>query len=217
MKTDQGSAVPLVSDTHRRRATMHVSPPQDPEILLLGTDAELIGDSLERPERFGAVFDRHFDAIHRYVHLRLGESTADDIAAETFLRAFRARKQYDLSKPSARAWLYGIASNLVADHARSEARRYRALARSAAPADQESHDERVAGRVSAAVMQPALAAGLAKLSAGDRGVLLLIACADLSYDEVAAALRIPKGTVGSRLNRARRKLRKIIGMNGEDL
>ncbi|MFI6990783.1 RNA polymerase sigma factor [Nonomuraea wenchangensis] len=77
------------------------------------------------------------------VHLRLGESAADDIAGETFLRAFRDRARYDLSHPHARAWLYGIASNLVAGHRRAEARRYRGLARGAEVTDVASHDERV--------------------------------------------------------------------------
>ncbi|MFD1933891.1 RNA polymerase sigma factor [Nonomuraea mangrovi] len=151
---------------------MHVSPTQDPTTVLAETDADLIHASLERPERFGGVFDRYFDAIHRYAHLRLGESAADDIAAETFLRAFRARRQFDTTRAGARGRLYGIASNLIADHARGEARGYRAMARSVEPADHASHDDQVAGRVSAAVMQPKPAAALAELSAGDRDVLL---------------------------------------------
>ncbi|MEU7892448.1 RNA polymerase sigma factor [Nonomuraea sp. NPDC049152] len=185
--------------------------------MLQETDADLIHGSLERPERFGGVFDRYFDAIHRYAHLRLGESVADDIAAETFLRAFRARRQFDITRASARGWLYGIASNLIADHARGEARRFRAMARSVEPADHAGHDDQVAGRVTAAITQPKPAAGLAKLSAGDRDVLLLVACAQLSYEEVADALRIPRGTVGSRLSRARKKLRKVIGPFEEEL
>ncbi|WP_433515902.1 RNA polymerase sigma factor [Nonomuraea sp. CA-143628] len=174
------------------------------------TDAQLIEASLRRPERFGALFDRHHEAIHRYVHLRLGETAADDLAAETFLRAFRGRAHYNLSRPDARAWLYGIASNLVAGHRRAEARRYRALARSAEVTDVDDHDERVVQRMSALVMRPHLAAGLAALSPGDRSVLLLVACAQLTYEEVAEALGVPRGTVGSRLNRARLKLRTFI-------
>ncbi|WP_245899100.1 RNA polymerase sigma factor [Nonomuraea indica] len=166
--------------------------------------------SLRRPERFGVLFDRHHEAIHRYVHFRLGESAADDIAAETFLRAFRGRARYDLSRSDARSWLYGIASNLVDGHRRAEARRFRALARSAEVTDVMSHDERVVQRVAAAVMQPRLAAGLAALSPADRTVLLLVACAQLTYEEIAEALGVPRGTVGSRLNRARRKLRTSI-------
>ncbi|MFI6921817.1 RNA polymerase sigma factor [Nonomuraea spiralis] len=192
-------------------------PPPNPAPPSEDTDAQVIQASRRNPDRFGAVFDRYFATIHRYVHLRLGESAADDLAAETFLRAFRDRNRFDLTCPSARPWLYGIASNLVAEHHRGEARRYRALARSADATEVDSHDERVAQRVSAAVMQPRLAAGLARLSTGDRDVLLLVACAQLSYDEVAEALGIPQGTVGSRLNRARKKLRKIIGPAGEAL
>jgi RNA polymerase sigma-70 factor (ECF subfamily) len=52
---------------------------------------------------------------------------------------------------------------------------------------------------------------LAGLSAGDRDVLLLIALGGLSYEEVAAALSIPLGTVASRLSRARRKVRGVLG------
>ncbi|MFC4013855.1 RNA polymerase sigma factor [Nonomuraea purpurea] len=193
------------------------APPQDSAPAVEMSDASLIEQSRRHPERFGALFDRYFDDIHRYVRLRLDESIADDLAAETFLRAFRARERYDTARPSARAWLYGIASNLVADHTRTEARRYRALARSEPPAHEPAHDDRVAQRVSAAVMQPRLAAGLARLSPGDRDVLLLVACAQLSYEEVADALGIPEGTVGSRLSRARRKLRKHIGPYGEAL
>ncbi|MEV4220422.1 RNA polymerase sigma factor [Nonomuraea sp. NPDC049725] len=193
------------------------APPQDSAPPSEVTDAQLIEASWRDPDRFGAVFDRYFAAIHRYVHLRLGESAADDLTAETFLRAFRSRDRFDLTCSSARPWLYGIASNLIADHHRGEARRYRALARSADAAQIASHDERVVQRVSAATMQPRLAAGLARLSAGDRDVLVLVACAQLSYEEVAEALGIPQGTVGSRLNRARKKLRKSIGPAGEAL
>ncbi|MEU4833290.1 RNA polymerase sigma factor [Streptosporangium sp. NPDC023615] len=193
------------------------APPQDSAPPGEDTDAQVLEASLRHPDRFGAVFDRYFAHIHRYVHLRLGEAAADDLAAETFLRAFRDRARFDLTRASARPWLYGIASNLVAEHRRGEARRYRALARSATATEIAGHDERVAQRVSAAVMRPRLAAGLARLSAGDREVLLLVACAQLGYEEVAEALGIPRGTVGSRLNRARRKLRTIIGPVEEEL
>lgn len=59
-------------------------------------------------------------------------------------------------------------------------------------------------------MQAPLAGALAALSPGDRHVLLLVTWADLGYQEVADALRIPLGTVRSRLNRARRKVREAL-------
>jgi RNA polymerase sigma-70 factor (ECF subfamily) len=60
-------------------------------------------------------------------------------------------------------------------------------------------------------MRRELNAALAGLSAGDRDVLLLVAWEELTYDQVAAALVIPVGTVRSRLNRARRNVREALG------
>ncbi|POM24898.1 RNA polymerase sigma factor YlaC [Actinomadura rubteroloni] len=171
------------------------------------TDAEIIDASRGHPERFAAVFDRHYAEIHRYVDRRLGADAADDIAAETFLVAFRKRASFD-GRASARPWLYGIATRLVSRHRRDEMRRYRALARLHA-ADTENHDERVTDIVTAA--GAGLAPALGKLAHGDRDVLLLVALADLSYPEVAAALGIAYGTVCSRLNRARRQVRAALG------
>ncbi|MFI6324373.1 RNA polymerase sigma factor [Nonomuraea sp. NPDC050556] len=92
-------------------------------------DAELIRRSLDDPEQFAALFDRHVQQIHHYVARRLGTHSADDIAAETFLIAFRRRASYDLTRPLARPWLYGIATTLMARHRRDEERFLRALSR----------------------------------------------------------------------------------------
>ncbi|MDV9171966.1 sigma-70 family RNA polymerase sigma factor, partial [Streptomyces sp. W16] len=66
-------------------------------------------------------------------------------------------------------------------------------------------------RVSAQAVRGELALGMARLPARHRDVLLLVAWADLGYEEVARALEIPVGTVRSRLHRARRKLRDALG------
>ncbi|WP_066940092.1 RNA polymerase sigma factor [Microtetraspora fusca] len=175
------------------------------------TDAEVIERSRHEPELFSLIFDRYYARIHRYVSSRLGPSAADDVAADTFLAAFDQRRRYDLTRPEASAWLFGIATNLIGRHRRSEVRRYRAMARMDVRDDGDSHDEKIAERVSAERMQPRLAAALADLSKHDRDVLLLVACGQLTYDEVARALGIPAGTVGSRLNRARKRLRTTLG------
>jgi RNA polymerase sigma factor (sigma-70 family) len=179
------------------------------------SDATVIAESRDDPERFSTIFDRYFAEIHRYVASRLGDGPADDLAAETFLTAFTMRHRYDAERPQARAWLYGIATNLVRRHRRTETRAYRALERATAePGDSDGgsgHADRVADMVSAERMQPRLAAALAELPARDRDVLLLVAYGDLSYEEVAQALGIRAGTVGSRLNRARRRLRQALG------
>ncbi|WP_315987115.1 RNA polymerase sigma factor [Actinomadura sp. HBU206391] len=56
-----------------------------------------------------------------------------------------------------------------------------------------------------------LAEAVARLPADQRDVLLLVALAGFNYEEVAQALNVPFGTVGSRLSRARKKLRKALG------
>ncbi|MQY07178.1 RNA polymerase sigma factor [Actinomadura macrotermitis] len=172
------------------------------------TDAEIIAASRRRPEGFAAVFDRYYAEIHRYVDRRLGADAADDIAAETFLIAFRGRAAFDPAHASARPWLYGIATRLVSRHRRTELRRYRALARLRSAEAVEGHEDRVLSAVAAA--DGPLSAALAGLAHGDRDVLLLVALGDLGYAEVAEALDIAYGTVCSRLSRARRKIKAVL-------
>ena len=176
-----------------------------------GDDAGIIAASLRHPERFAAVFDRHAPTIHRYLARRLGGQVADDLLGETFLIAFGGRGRYDPAFPDARPWLYGIATNLAGRRRREEAREYRLRAALGPPAEQACHAEQVAAQVTAQAQNARLAAALAALSPGDRDVLLLIAWESLSYEEVAAALGIPVGTVRSRLNRARKKVRAQLG------
>lgn len=175
-------------------------------------DSVLIAESRRVPERFGTLFERHAAEIHGYAARRLGIRAADDVMAETFLVAFRHRGRYDLSRDSARPWLYGIATNLIARHRRAEARAYRALARTGAipePASESFADEAIE-RVTAVGVRSLLAGALARLHSRDRDVLLLIAWADLTYDQVSESLGIPIGTVRSRLHRARSQVRQAL-------
>ncbi|MCX5410972.1 RNA polymerase sigma factor [Streptomyces sp. NBC_00059] len=181
------------------------------------SDASVVRRSLEDPDAFAALFDRYADDIHRYAARRLGTEAADDLMAETFVIAFQQRRRYDLARPHARPWLYGIVTNLVGGHRRAEARRLRALSRaeSAAPGDGGGDGEpladRVAARVSAEGIRSELARALAALPARYRDVLLVVAWGDLDYAEAAEALGVPVGTVRSRLHRARKKLREALG------
>jgi len=180
------------------------------------TDADLAAGFLRDPELFTEVHDRYFAIIYRYVAGRLGPQVAEDVAAETFLVAFDRRRAFDPERGDLRVWLFGIATNLVARHRRKEARHYRALARIAEPPAAEGHESRVVASVAARRMLPRLAAALSRLSKGERDVLLLVALGDLAYDEVAAALGISPGTVGSRLSRARKKLNASLTQETSD-
>jgi len=174
-------------------------------------DATVIGLSRHEPEHFTVLFRRHAPHIQRYVVRRLGQDAADDIVAETFLLAFRQRDSYDQARADARPWLYGIATNLIGRHRRAEIRLYRALARTGADPVMEPFTDRIDDQVSAGTASRRLAAGLARLPEELRDTLLLVVWSGLSYEEAAAALGVPVGTVRSRVSRARGKLRRTLG------
>jgi RNA polymerase sigma factor (sigma-70 family) len=173
-------------------------------------DAELVARFRREPEAFTTVYDRYFHDIYLYVAGRLDLQAAEDVAADTFLIAFGHRDRFVAERGSLRPWLFGIATNLVARHRRKEARHYRALSRMAPAPAAEGHEDRVLTSVYAERMRPLLAAGLAALSPGERDVLLLVALSQLSHEDVAQALGISYGTVGSRLSRARKKLHSVV-------
>ena len=174
------------------------------------SDAAVIGASLDEPGRFGALFDRHATVVFRFLVRRVGVDAAESLLGEVFRVAFEKRATYDRGRPSARPWLYGIATNLIAHHRRSEARRLRATAR-VLTRRRASEDpaEAVVSRLDAVELLPRVAEALALLPDGERDALLLYAWEELSYDEVAAALDVPVGTVRSRINRARQSLREL--------
>ncbi|MFF2126738.1 RNA polymerase sigma factor [Streptomyces olivochromogenes] len=174
-------------------------------------DAAAVEESLQQPEAFAHLYDRYAADIHRYVTRRLGAEAADDVTSETFLVAFRTRRRFHASAASARPWLYGIAAKPIGRQRRSELRMLKAYTRTGWDPVMESWAEHADSRVVAQGMHRELAGALAGLSAGDRHVLLLVAWAEFSYQEVADALEIPLGTVRSRLNRARRKIRTALG------
>lgn len=164
------------------------------------SDAELIALSSSRPELFATIFDRHFAAIHAYLGRRIGASRADDLASTTFTLAFERRRKFRTDADSARPWLFGIATNLLRNQRRAELRTLQAQAR--------LQRTPVVEPMSAGGIDPRLAELLAGLDPAQRDVLLLYAWGELSYEEIAASLEIPVGTVRSRLARAREHLRR---------
>jgi RNA polymerase sigma-70 factor (ECF subfamily) len=179
-------------------------------------DGWVLEASVQDPDRFAEIFDRYFGQVHGYVARRLGTDVADDVAAETFLIAFRQRERFDRRSGVVRAWLYGIATNLIRRHRRDEVRAWRALSKLPLPVPTGAPEDRIAAQVTAQGASRELATALAKLNAKDREVLLLVALGQLTYDEVAAALGIAYGTVCSRLSRARRAVRAVVTNPSEE-
>jgi RNA polymerase sigma-70 factor (ECF subfamily) len=179
------------------------------------SDAEVIGRSLVESETFGLIYDRHAATLLRFLGRRAGAKVAEGLLGELFRIAFERRKTFDTSRASALPWLYGIGSNLLLKHRRGEARRLRANARMAAGL--EAADRRAsAAALDARVLFPRVAGAIEALPDDEREVLLLFAWEELSYQSVAEALDVPIGTVRSRLNRARTRLRELLGSNGKN-
>jgi RNA polymerase sigma factor (sigma-70 family) len=186
-----------------------LSPPWEPELHTNLDDHSVIVTSLDRPDAFGELFERHAQELHRFLSRRLG-GLADDLLGELFVTAFERRSSYRAELADARPWLYGIASNLVRRHHRAEATRYRALTRVPLAVVAPDSSPQAVALADAAAVRPRLASALAALKAADRDVLLLLAWGQLDQAEVAAALGIRLGTVRSRLHRARQQLRPVL-------
>lgn len=178
----------------------------------MSSDADLIAASLEDPCAFAVIFDRHYDAIGRFLTRRIGRALAEELSSETFIRAFAQRDHYELEHRNAAPWLYGIATNLLRKHAREEDRRRRAYARAVRPEVTSDEGDEAEARIDAQARGPAVAAALARLHPADRDTLLLFALADLDYESISRATNVPVGTVRSRLHRARRCISVELGL-----
>src|SRR5689334_15824475 len=177
------------------------------------SDAEVIGRSLGEPEAFGLIYDRHAAALLRFLGRRAGARVAEGLVGELFRIAFERRKAFDPSRGSALPWLYGIGSNLLLKHRRGEARRLRASARMAAAEAAEKRTTTAA--LDARLLFPRVADAIEALPDDEREALLLFAWEELPYQSVAEALDLPIGTVRSRLNRARARLRELLEPKGK--
>jgi RNA polymerase sigma factor (sigma-70 family) len=175
-------------------------------------DGAVFARSVAEPELFTVIFDRHYRSVYGYLSRRVGRVIADDLAAETFVLAFERRSSYDARVERALPWLLGIAVNLLAHHHRSEGRQLRAFA--AAGSLAAVRDPGASGTTGATASEQ-LVAALEQLDDYDREALLLYAWGELKYAEIANVLGIPVGTVRSRLNRARRKLRLALDPDDE--
>ena len=172
------------------------------------------GDS----EAFGMLFERHAQTIYNFCFRRVGNwDVAEDLVSIVFLEAWR---RLDKPLPSGKElpWLFGIATNVVRNRRRSDRRHAAVLKRVPQPSpdpsfaddsDRRLDDEEVMGRALRLV---------ARLPRREQEVFALCAWSELSYDDAAIALRIPIGTVRSRLSRARARLQELdpgIGHEGD--
>jgi RNA polymerase sigma-70 factor (ECF subfamily) len=140
----------------------------------------------------------HARSVWAYAARRVGREAAEDIVAQTFVVACRRADQVTIRNP--RAWLLGIAANVIRESRRAEDRRAALVERlvQLAPADPPSHDGDSA---------PNLAAALRALTDTELELLLLVAWDGLKVNEAAEVLGISHGAARTRLLRIRRRLR----------
>lgn len=152
------------------------------------------------PDRLTYLFNTYHAQLVRYLVRRVGDrDRAEDVAQETFVRALRQE-----TIASERSWLFAVATNLVRDGARRDARHGERLELlraeregepdDPAPMEVEREEERARAR-----------AAVAMLAERDRDALLMKE-EGLSYEEIASALGLSVGSVGTTLSRARRRL-----------
>jgi RNA polymerase sigma factor (sigma-70 family) len=160
-----------------------------------------------RSEEFERLYAAEAAGLFSFLAYRTGDrALAEDLLADAFERALRARRRFDRRKASEKTWLYAIALNCLRDHARRVAAEGRALERAGALGE-ASPDPRLAAVEARDEVQRALAT----LSAEEREAIALRFGAELTVPEMAELLHEPLTTVEGRVYRALRKLRGELG------
>lgn len=172
------------------------------------------GDS----EAFGMLFERHARTIYNFCFRRVGNwATAEDLVSIVFLQAWR-RLDRPLPRGKELPWLFGIATNVVRNCHRAERRHAAALKRVPQPSPDPSFADDSDQRVDDEDLMARGLELLGRLPRREQEVFALCAWSELSYEDAAIALRIPVGTVRSRLSRARARLQELdpgIGHEGD--
>ena len=156
--------------------------------------------------RFDALYRSSAADIYAYVATFVRDkSTAEDVTALTFERAFRRRRTFNPRRGSERAWLFGIARNAALDELRRRRRTAALVVEPEDPAAALAFDDLAAAD---ADRRAAVRAALAALDARDREIVALKFHAGLSNAEIAGVLGVSESNAGTRLHRAVGKLRE---------
>ena len=175
-------------------------------------DAELVrraraGDA----GAFGELVSRYQTRILRLVRGMVPEHDAEDVAQDAFLKAFRKLDEFD-ERARFYTWLYRIASNAALDWRKRERYRRHADLPSTPEGEDAVPDAGPSPRTAAqrGELAAAIDRAVERLPDHYREIVVLREVEGLSYEEIAEVLRISKGTVESRLFRARERLRRVL-------
>ncbi|HEX6788132.1 MAG TPA: RNA polymerase sigma factor [Gaiellaceae bacterium] len=164
-------------------------------------------EAAAKPRRFEMLLERHEARLRRVAYGMLADpSRVDDVLQEALYRAYRKLPVRFETEQQESAWLYRIVYRCCLNELRSRRRRRETPGLPDRP-NGESDET--------ALASVAVAAALAELTPDARAVVLLVDLIGLDYETAASALRIPRGTVASRLNAARASLRDAFSPLGE--
>jgi RNA polymerase sigma-70 factor (ECF subfamily) len=160
-------------------------------------------------DALGGLFRRHAGAIHGYCFRRTGDwAQAEDLTSVTFLEAWR-RRNVELEDEAVLPWLYGVATNVLRNSARSVRRYQAAIARIPAPPTPRDPSDDIMVRLSAEEEVRAMHLLLQQLPRHEQDVIALVHWQDLTIAEAAIAVGVSDSTVRSQLSRAHTRLRQL--------
>jgi len=180
-------------------------------MVLPDDDLDLVGRARQGDQdAFGALVNRHQHRLVRFVRLMMSSAPdregAEDVAQEAFLRAYRSLGQFR-GQSTFRTWLYQIATNVARTHSSRRRDRQEVQEPETAHANERPSGENIERRV---IAQDQLRRALDALPGDWREALVLRDIEGLEYREIADLLKIPMGTVESRIFRGRQRLKAVL-------
>lgn len=163
---------------------------------------------MDQAEKFSDLYRAHYEEVLRYALRRTDPETARDVAAETFLVAWRRLDVVPADSGMASPWLYGVARRVLANTTRSRLRAERLTAR----LGQDRSVTSAADAAGAIADSDRLRSALATLSELDQEALRLVGWEELDLAAAALAMGCSRATMAVRLHRARRRLEQVLGM-----
>ena len=177
----------------------------------------IAGDSVAWEEIVRAHNRRVYNICYRFTG---SPDDAEDLTQEVFIKVYRTLKSYDLGKGAFTTWLTTVTRNLLVDHFRRSKQERITDSMDSSPQNDDdsptlgetiqdhsaSADERLATKETQRMVQEALT----KLSPDLREAVILRDLQDMDYKEISAALKVPEGTVKSRINRGRTELARVL-------
>jgi RNA polymerase sigma factor (sigma-70 family) len=165
---------------------------------------------------FGQLFERHADAVYNHCFRRTASwSRAEDLTSVVFLEAWRRRRTVRLNSDSILPWLLAVANNVLRNADRSLRRHQRLLAKLPPPVAPPDFGDQADKRIDDERIMAQILELLSDLRPEEQEVVTLCDWAGLSYVEAAEALKVPTGTVRSRLSRAHQHLREAINASDQ--